>query len=63
MAIDRGVFPLLALGHELECDMPVQSRVLGLPHDTHTALADLLDQAVVEQLLSGLHRHFAVLHS
>ncbi len=31
----------------------------GLPHHTHPALADLLDQAVVEQLLSSLDGHLA----
>ena len=40
--------------------LPVELRVLGLPDDTHPALADLLDQAVVEQLLSGFEGHASV---
>ena len=40
-----------------QCDVPVELRVLGLPDDTHPALADLLDQAVVEQLLVGFDGH------
>ena len=36
------------LRYELKRDLAVQPSVLGLPNHTHPALADLLDQAVVE---------------
>ena len=45
------------LGHELQSHVAAQARVLGLPDDTHAALADLFDQAVVRQLLAGFDRH------
>ncbi len=50
-------------GHELQRHVAVQACVLGLPDDTHPTFADLLDQAVVEQLLSGFDNHFATLCS
>jgi len=43
--------------NELQRDVALEAGVFGLPDDTHPALADLLDQAVVQQLLSGLNRH------
>jgi hypothetical protein len=51
------------LGKNLQRDVAVELRVLGLPHDTHAALADLLDQAVVQQLLAGFDGHFTALRS
>ena len=36
------------LGKDLQRDAALELGVLGLPDDTHAALADLLDQAVVE---------------
>ena len=45
------------LGQHLQCNLAPELRVLGLPDHAHPALADLLDQAVVEQLLSGLDVH------
>jgi hypothetical protein len=35
----------------------VQPRVFGLPDHAHPALADLLDEAVMKQLLAGFDRH------
>ncbi len=46
------------LGNELQRDVAMEASVLGLPDDAHPALADLLDQAVVQQLLSGFDGHF-----
>ncbi len=40
-------------GEDLDGDFAVKCGVRGLPDRTHAAFADLLDQAVVEQLLSG----------
>ena len=54
MPVDRIGILRAGLGHELQRDVAVQARVLGLPDHTHPTFADLLDQAVVEQLLSGL---------
>jgi hypothetical protein len=45
------------VGQDLDRHLAVERRVLGPPNDTHAALADLLDEAVVEQLLCGLVRH------
>jgi hypothetical protein len=44
----------------LERDVAVELGVLRLPDLAHPALADLLDQAVVEQLLSGFDGHRSV---
>jgi hypothetical protein len=41
----------------LDRDLAVEGGVLGLPDHAHPALADLLDQAVVQQLLSGFDGH------
>ena len=46
---------------DLERDVALQLGVEGLPHHAHPALADLLDQAVMEQCLSGFDRQFGVL--
>ena len=46
------------LGEYLQRNVATELRVLGLPDNTHPAFADLFDQAVVKQLLSGLDRHF-----
>jgi hypothetical protein len=48
-------------GQQLDRHLAVEGGVHRLPDDTHPALADLVDQAVVEQLLSGLDGHVAVL--
>ncbi len=48
MPVDRIGIPRVGFGHELQRDMAVEARVLGLPDHTHAALADLFDQAVVE---------------
>jgi hypothetical protein len=57
MPVDRIRIPGTGLGHELQGNVAVEARVLGLPDDAHPALADLLDQAVVQQLLSGFDGH------
>jgi hypothetical protein len=41
------------VGQDLEGDLAVQGRVEGLPDHAHAAFADLFDQAVVEELLTG----------
>lgn len=46
--IDRLGISNIFLGNELRRDVVVQSRVLGLPHDTHAAFTGLLDQVVLE---------------
>jgi hypothetical protein len=58
--IDRLGISNIFLGNELRRDVVVQSRVLGLPHDTHAAFTGLLDQAVLEQVLSGFDGHSRV---
>ena len=55
-----GVLPA-AFGNELQGDVAVKPGVLGPPHLAHAAFADLLDEAVVQQLLSGFDRHPALL--
>jgi hypothetical protein len=52
-----------AVGEDLDGDVALKCRVGGSPDHTHAALADLIDQAVVEQLLSGFDRHVATLLS
>ncbi len=47
--IDRAGVPGAGLEHELQRDVTVEARVLGLPDDTHPTLANLFDQAVVQQ--------------
>jgi hypothetical protein len=47
---------------ELERDLATQFQVEGLPDDTHPALAELLDQAVVEQSRSWLIWHSEAIH-
>ncbi len=44
-------------GQHLDRDLTIERRIDGLPDHAHATLADLLDQAVVEQLLSGRDRH------
>ena len=39
-----------SFGQQLHRDAALEPCVLGLPHHTHPALTDLLDQAVVQQL-------------
>jgi len=41
----------------LDGDLAVERGVFGFPDDAHAALADLLDEAVVEQSLVGLEGH------
>ena len=53
MTVDGLRIPRPLLRHELQRDLPVEARVLGLPDHTHPALADLLDQAVVQNILAG----------
>ena len=57
MAVDDLPLLLLLLKHELQRDAALQARILRLPDHTHAARADLLDQAVMEQLFSGFDRH------
>ncbi len=45
------------VGEDLDGDLAVEGRVEGLPDHAHAALADLLDQAVVKQVLSGFDGH------
>ena len=49
------------LGQDLQRNLATELRVLGLPDHTHPALADLLDQAVVVQLLAGFDGHLTAL--
>ena len=48
------------IGKDLDRHFAVEVGVRGFPDHTHPAFADLLDQAVVEQLLSGLDRHLGI---
>ncbi len=41
------------VGQDLDRHVAVERRVDGLPDDAHPALADLLGQAVVQELLAG----------
>ncbi len=41
------------VGQQLDRDVAAETGVTGAPHHAHAALADLLDQAVVPQLLAG----------
>jgi hypothetical protein len=43
--------------NELQRNVAMQTGVLGLPDHTHPALADLLDQTVMQHFLTGLDRH------
>ena len=71
--VERGQQPRLALeprqplgvgaegvGQDLDRDLAVERRIHGLPDHAHGSAADLFDQTVVQQLLSGLDGHFAV---
>jgi serine/threonine protein kinase len=46
---------------KLQGNIAMKARVLRLPDHTHSAFTDLLDQAVVEQLLSSLDGHSGIL--
>jgi hypothetical protein len=54
MPVDGIGIPDVGLGHKLQGNMAMESRVLRFPDDPHAALADLLDQAVVQYVLSDL---------
>ena len=46
------------LGREdLQSDLTPELRVLRLPHNSHAALADLLEEAVVGELVVGIEGH------
>jgi len=49
-----------AIREDLDRHLAVEGRVDRFPDHTHPAFTDLLGQAVVEQLLSGLDGHFAI---
>ncbi len=42
---------------DLQRDGAIERRVERLPDDTHPALAELLDEAVVQQVRAGFERH------
>ncbi len=59
----RALIRVLAdvIGQKLDRDVTLERRVARLPDHTHTALADLVDDAVMEQFLSWLERQAAIL--
>jgi len=73
--VDRGEEPRLALearqplgvagedlGEDLDRHLAPESGVRRLPHHAHAALADLFDQAVLQEILPGRDLHFRSPH-
>ena len=49
------------LRKQLDGDLAIQIGIHRLPHHSHPALADLLDEAVVGQLLAGFEGHMTII--